>query len=112
MRAVAGAAFGALVATNAPALRILNVACCGLHAAALGPLVDALPHNTHLRTLECHNNGITEAFARERLLPALQANASLRELTLIDTFVDSGTHPAILRELQDMVAARAAAAPQ
>jgi hypothetical protein len=111
MRSVAGATFNALVAANAPALRTLSVGRCRLGDVGMGLLLDALPHNTHLRTLECEDNDITEAFARERMLPALQANASLREVTLIGKG-DQRRHPAILRELQDMVAARAAAAPQ
>jgi hypothetical protein len=76
-----GAALGALVAANAPALHELNMSHCGLGDAGLGPLVDALPHNTHLRTLICRGNGASDAFARERLLPAVRANTSLRRLT-------------------------------
>jgi hypothetical protein len=30
------------------------------------------PHNTHLRTLQCHGNGMSVAFVRERLLPAVR----------------------------------------
>ncbi len=50
--APAFAALGALVAADAPALHTLDLSFCRLGDAGLGPLVDALPHNTHLRTLD------------------------------------------------------------
>jgi hypothetical protein len=43
-------------------------------AAAGAALGDALPANTHLRVLVYGDNDITEAFERERLLPAVRAN--------------------------------------
>jgi hypothetical protein len=46
--AAAGAALGALVAANAPALHELRINDCELGDEGLGPLADALPHNTHL----------------------------------------------------------------
>ncbi len=76
----AGAALGALVAANAPALVSLDVSECDLGCAGLGPLFDALPANTHLTKLDCSFNKLTGVFVRERLLPAVRANASLREL--------------------------------
>jgi hypothetical protein len=79
-QAAAGAALGALVATNAPALTKLDVSSCDLGDDGLRSLFEALPHNTHLRTLSCLHNGITEAFARDVLLPAVRANTSLRKL--------------------------------
>jgi hypothetical protein len=75
--AAAGAALGALVAANAPALRELRLDGCVLGDAGLGPLVDALPANTHLRVLGCGSNRMSEAFKLERLLPAVRANAWL-----------------------------------
>jgi hypothetical protein len=73
--AAAGAALGTLVAANAPALRELNLSYCPFTDAALAPLVDALPANTHLRVLDCRNNPLlSDAFMRERLLPAVRAN--------------------------------------
>jgi hypothetical protein len=68
----AGAAFGALVAANAPTLRELNMCGSGLDDAGLGPLVDALPANTHLEVLDCAGHGASAAFVRERLLPAVR----------------------------------------
>jgi hypothetical protein len=80
-RAAAGAALAALVAANAPALEELDVSWCDLGGAGLHPLFRALRANTHLRTLNCRLNDLTDAFARTRLLPAVRANTSLRELT-------------------------------
>jgi hypothetical protein len=76
--AAAGAALAALVAANAPALHELHMQYCRLGDAGLGPLVDALPQNTHLRSLECRMNHLSEAFKRDRLLPAVRANAWLQ----------------------------------
>jgi hypothetical protein len=78
--AALGAALAALVAADAPALRDLDVSDCALGDAGLGPLVDALRHNTHLRALDCGGNANSDAFARSALLPALRANRSLRQL--------------------------------
>jgi hypothetical protein len=77
---VVGAAFGALLAANAPALTELDVPECYLGDAGLRPLFEALPSNTHLRRLFCPFNDITGAFARDVLLPAVRANTSLRKL--------------------------------
>jgi hypothetical protein len=38
----------------------------------MGPLVDALQHNTHLRGLECTVHSLSVAFVRDRLLPAVR----------------------------------------
>jgi hypothetical protein len=83
----AGAALGALIAANAPALQQLDVSYSSLEDAGLGPLVDALPGNTHLLCLDLRvdlleNDGMSEAFARNRLLPAVRANTSLHELRI------------------------------
>jgi hypothetical protein len=79
-QAAAGAALGALIAANAPALTELNVSECELGDDGMRPLFEALPRNTHLRVLYCLYNAISEAFARDVLLPALRANTSLRKL--------------------------------
>jgi hypothetical protein len=80
--AAAGAALGALVAANAPALHELDASWAGLDDDAWCPLLDALPRNTHLRKLDLSDEGdaMSEAFARDRLLPAVRANTSLRKL--------------------------------
>jgi hypothetical protein len=101
-----GAALGALVAADAPALTELEISDCRLHDAGLGPLVDALPRNTHLRSLNITSNGITEAFAAERLLPAVRANTSLRQLGAIDGRFDEDSAK---EEAVQLVAAREAA---
>jgi hypothetical protein len=79
---IAGAALGALVAANTPALHELSAYECSLGDMGLGPLFAALPRNTHLRTLECYENGMSAAFARDVLLPAVRANTSLCMLKL------------------------------
>jgi hypothetical protein len=78
--AVAGGALSALVAANAPALTELDVSHSLLGDARLRPLLEALPHNTHLRTLNITQNGLSVAFARDVLLPAVRTNKSLRTL--------------------------------
>jgi hypothetical protein len=104
--AAAGAALGALVAANAPALHALDLSISELPDAVLGPLVDALPRNTHLRMLmmaDEEGQGMSEAFARDRLLPAVRANASLRVL-------HTGLNWESAVEAEDLVRQRAAAA--
>jgi hypothetical protein len=51
-------ALGALVAADSSALQELDLRSSLLGDNGLGPLVDALPRNTHLRTLHCQRNGI------------------------------------------------------
>jgi hypothetical protein len=101
-RAAAGTALGALLAANAPALTELNVSLCNLGDAGMAPLLQALPANTHLRTLNC-SHSITEAFAAAALLPAVRANASLRAL-------ETGVRWAGAHEAERVVAARRGAA--
>jgi hypothetical protein len=114
-RARAGASFGALVAANAPALTQLDVSQCALGDEGLGPLMDALAANTHLRHLICAGNDMSDAFAEQRLQPALLANTSLRMLmlrTMNQQMLEDGggaVSPA-LRQLEQLVAQRAAAA--
>ena len=75
----------ALIAADAPALHVLEVFCCdSLGDAGMAPIVEALALNHHLRELNCHSNGTSDAFARERLLPAVRANTSLRTLRCQD----------------------------
>ena len=102
--AAAGAMLAALVAANAPALRILSIRHIRLRDAGVRPLVDALPHNTHLTTLTLNYCGMSDGFAHGPLLDAVRANESLRKL---------GTGhlvPAAAATLQ-VYAARRAAAP-
>jgi hypothetical protein len=92
-----GAALGALVAADAPALRDLNLSNSDLRDAGLAPIVEALALNRHLRTLDVCWNAMSEAFARERLLPAVRANTTLRVLKCCDD--DSGADGAEAEEL-------------
>jgi hypothetical protein len=76
----AGAALGALVAANAPALTQLDAADASLGDVALAPLCAALRANTRLRSLRLDGTSMSDAFAADVLLPAVRANAGLREL--------------------------------
>jgi hypothetical protein len=98
----AGAALGALVAANAPALTALDVTGINSDVAAR-PLLRALLRNTHLRDLNFTGYDLSDAFAREVLLPAVRANTSLRALCV------SGLGGAAFCEARALVAARAAA---
>jgi hypothetical protein len=80
-----GAALGALIAANASELTELNVSHNHLGDAVLRPLLEALPANTHLRTLTLSYNDMSEAFARDVLVPAVRANTSLRQHSVIAT---------------------------
>ena len=75
-----GAALAALIAADAPALQTFNCSCNSLGDAGLAPIVEALPLNRNLRTLDMEMNELSEAFTRERLLPAVRANTTLCKL--------------------------------
>jgi hypothetical protein len=109
--AAVGSALGAPIAVDAPALHTLDVSGNWLGDAGLAPLLEALPRSTHLRVLRCGDNGMRGAFACDCLLPAIRANASLREL-------DASTHwggelegmvPFLVLEAEALVRARAEA---
>jgi hypothetical protein len=76
----AGAALGALIAADAPALRELNLE--GLGDAAAAPMLRELARNRHLHTLRLGGGALTCGFACNTLLPAVRANASLRCLRI------------------------------
>ena len=77
-RKAVGAALGLLVAADSP-LITLDISDCALGSKGLLPLIDALPHNTHLRRLSCTENEFTRLTAA-RLLAAVRANTSLVDL--------------------------------
>ena len=82
-RAPMGLALAALVAAPS-ALEELDLGSCELYDEGSRPLFGSLAANTRLQTLnlqECH---ISEACVRDSLLPALQANHSLRKLSILD----------------------------
>jgi hypothetical protein len=97
-----GAALGALIAANAPALTELDMSWSDLGDEGLRPLFEALPGNTHLRRLAASGNEMSAAFARDVLLPTVRANTSLRTL-----IADTNIPNANAREARELVAARA-----
>jgi hypothetical protein len=101
VHAQTGAALGALVAANAPALHELKVSFCNLGDAGLRPLFDALPANTHLRTLSCSGKKLSDAFARDTLLPAVRANSGLRKLDTYLYFDDAREAEALVQRRAD-----------
>ena len=104
----AGAALGALVAANAPALTSLVVSCSELGDVGLGGLCYALPRNTHLRDLMLNQTGMSAAFSGHTLLPAVQANTSLRMVAASGAWnvaLHGGAPPELL-EVEALVAAR------
>jgi hypothetical protein len=109
LQAALGAALGALVVANAPALRELLLPYCSLGDAGLRPLLSALPANTHLRALDVTRNHMSQAFTRDVLLPAVRANTSVRRLVAYDALGDP-QHNAFTREAVALTQARSAAA--
>ena len=101
--AAAGALLAALLAADAPALTELQLRYCHLGEAGLGAVCDALRSNTHLRVLDIRNNRLDAAFMRDRLLPAVRANTSLRTLLLVD---EDGEEDDAMLEARRIVAAR------
>jgi hypothetical protein len=81
---VFGAALAALIAADAPALQTLDCSSNKLKDAGMAPIAEALAFNRHLRKLDVSFNAMSEVFARERLLPAVRANTTLRELACDD----------------------------
>ena len=115
--AAAGLALGVLVAANAPSLTCLNVWHSFFGDVGLGPLMEALPHNTHLRALDCYNTGMSDDFARIRFLPAVRANTSLRDLSVTTVSIGwdenaNNRQSAEVLEAQALVSARATADAQ
>jgi hypothetical protein len=107
--AEAGAMLAALLLANAPALQSLDISYCELGDAGVGPVVEALRHNTHLTKLNCRDNAMSAEFARDVLFPAVRANASLRELLAAEQYSteDEEDDPAAAQEAEALVAARA-----
>ena len=107
-QAAAGAAIAALVAADAPALTTLDLYACRLGDAGLAPILEALLRNTHLHMLSVRGNGMTADFARQRLLPAVVANTSLRTLQAHNYEAEEGqvTLEKLLRRAERIVTAR------
>jgi hypothetical protein len=60
-------------------LEHLDLGRCHFGDVGLRPLFEALAGNSMLRTLDCGMNEISRECARNVMLPAVRANASLRE---------------------------------
>jgi hypothetical protein len=110
----AHAALAAVVAADAPALHELRlkseISSVTRDISQLPLLIEALPRNTHLRTLDFDGMVCEHGFAQRCLLPAVRANTSLRRLRLLNGLA-YGTYslppsPAV-QEAMDLVAARA-----
>jgi hypothetical protein len=105
-QAAAGCAFAALIAANATALEELIVSACDLGDEGMGHVIDALRSNTHLRTLKCTDNDMTDEFVRARLLPMVRANATLSTLELVKD--DDADAPLCLQLAQELFETRVA----
>jgi hypothetical protein len=103
-RSAFGGALAALIAADAPALEVLHCSSYYLGDDALTPIVQALPLNHHLRELDMSENSMSEALARERLLPAVRANTTLRKFTCANA-IDDEPAPA-LAEAEELVRLR------
>jgi hypothetical protein len=104
--AEAGAALGALLLANAPTLQTLDIRGSQLRDAGMRPVVDALRHNTRLTKLNCSSTEVSEAFARDELLPAVRANAGLRELVADASEDADDDEGAAAHKAEALVAAR------
>jgi hypothetical protein len=107
--AAVGEALGALVAADAAALTALDLSSYELGDAGLGPLVDALPANTHLRALHVSPSGCSDTFVVDALLPAVRSNASLCTLSTGAWQVAAGARRDAFAEAECAVHARRAA---
>ena len=71
-----GRALGALLVSDRPCLHTLEVEYCDLNDEGVVYLLAGLAANTHLGTLRCMGNNLSEAFEREMLTPVLEALAA------------------------------------
>ena len=82
-------ALAALVGSNAPALRTLDVAHGALDPQTLEPMFAALGRNTHLRELDLRGIAFSPAYVQAVLLPGVRANRSLRVVYLHKLYVQN-----------------------
>ena len=107
-----GAALGALVAANLPALQVLDLSYCELGEYGMQPLLEALRNSTNLRTLRCDGLGkVSGEFLHNIFMPAVRENTSLRELKASAGQLDTEGEYLIYRlpclvELEALVKAR------
>lgn len=86
--AAACAALGAFIA-HSPALESLEIRDCLLGDVGLSLVFDALPHARRIEFLDCRGNDQSEVFARERVIPAVRACATLRTLDMTPAVSDT-----------------------
>ena len=110
-RAAAGAALSALVAANSPSLHHLSLSHLHLGDDGLRHVLAALPCNRHLQMLDLEGAGMSDEFARDVLLPAVRASASLRTLLASKWWGgdEDGVAPPAVLEAEALVAARGGA---
>ena len=82
-----GHALAALLDADS-ALHALDVSGSMLGSAGARPLFAAVARSRRLRVLRCAENDISTACARDVVLPAVQANASLRHLEFDEPGID------------------------
>ena len=82
-RKALGKALAELLAADK--LQVLSFDGCFLGNRGMRPVLAALKRCSVLRELHCWQSGVTTRFARDVLLPAIQANKSLSALTLLTT---------------------------
>jgi hypothetical protein len=101
----AGFALAKLVAADSRALHSLLLNHCSADEVCLSPVFQALPYNTHLRTLECTTSFTTlsEHFARTVVLPTVRANTGLEELAVA---ADGTPAESALCAAEELVSAR------
>ena len=99
------AALSALLLAKSSALQTLNIRCCGLCDAGLGPVVEALRHNTHMTNLDCSDNNALDAH-NERPRPSLLAPGANRVRKSVCAF---GFRPAVCRIRRGAALSRALA---
>jgi hypothetical protein len=95
-------ALAELVASDT--LQLLSLPSSDNLNAALGALVDALPAARWLRALHASGMNLSGLFVEQRLLPALRANESLRELRLEPAL--DGDMPPEAQQAMDLIAQR------
>jgi hypothetical protein len=106
-KAAAGCALAALIAADAAALEELDVSHSSLGDAGMGHAIDALSSNTHLRTLKCTDNDMTDEFVRARLLPMVRTNTTLSTIQLVEEDGDADA-PLCLQLAQELFETRVA----
>lgn len=103
-----GSQLAALVAADGvlSTLWLTNARTAKWGDAIVRSLFEAVARSTRLRQLDCVNGGISAECARDHLLPAVRANASLKQLTLYESGTAEADKLADLAAAEALVAAR------